>query len=137
MLFDDECALCNGAVQFVLDHDRLNNIRFASLQSELGQSYLKKHGLPVDDFSSYVMIEGENFTIKSRAARRMAINMGGIWRSLGYIAYLIPPFIGDAFYSLIFNNRYKWFGKNTQCRLLLPEQKHRFLDMGATSFTGT
>ncbi|NRB38634.1 MAG: DUF393 domain-containing protein [Pseudomonadales bacterium] len=79
MLFDSDCALCNGTVQFVLDYDQAENIQFASLQSPLGQDYLKHFNLPVDDFQSYIVIDEDGAFQKSQAVYKMAYHMGGKW----------------------------------------------------------
>ncbi len=127
MLFDGECALCNGTVNFVLDHDHSGSIHFAPLQSEVGQAYLRKFGLPTEDFQSYVIVEGDEFSLKSRAVQRMGYHMGGIWRFLAAVSKIIPRPLNDAIYDLGFRNRIKWFGKADQCRVLDPQTRKRFL----------
>lgn len=134
MLFDGECAMCNGAVQFVLDHEREAQFRFAPLQSDIGREYLEQFHLPVDNFDSYVVIDHGVAHVKSRAVVKMGFYMGGPWQALSYLVLCSPKFIADAIYSYGFNNRLKWFGKNTQCRLLPPEQSLRFLELGDSSF---
>lgn len=129
MLYDGECALCNATVNFVLDHDRYGLIRFAPLQSEVGQTYLKKFGLPTEDFQSYVIVEGEQFYLKSRAVQRMGDLMGGPWRFLAKVSKIIPRRLNDAIYDLGFRNRIRWFGKVKQCRVPDPKTKERFLAM--------
>ncbi len=135
MLFDGDCALCNGTVQFVLDNDQQGQLCFASLQSSHGQQYLRKFGLPTVDFKSYMVVEGECYYLRYAAVQRMLYHMGGRWRLLEALSKIIPGFIGDFFYSLGFNNRYKILGKNTQCRLLEPALKHRFLDVSNSGFS--
>lgn len=134
MLFDGDCALCNGVVQFILDHEKQSSIRFASLQSEVGQRYLNSFGLESQNFNSYVMIDNGCCYLKSRAIYKMGYYMGGIWRVLARLSLLLPKFLGDRLYSAGFKRRYRWFGKNTQCRLLRPEQRARFLDIGSSGF---
>jgi predicted DCC family thiol-disulfide oxidoreductase YuxK len=43
-----------------------------------------------------------------------------------YIFILIPPFIRNAVYQLIANNRYKWFGKKETCAIPSPDLKALF-----------
>jgi predicted DCC family thiol-disulfide oxidoreductase YuxK len=128
MLFDGECALCNRAVQFVLDHEQKPLFHFAPLQSQVGRDYLQRHHLPIDDFNSYVVIENGTAYVKSRAVIKMAFHMGSIWRVLSYIMRILPQSLADGIYSFGFKRRIQWFGKNTQCRLLNPSQQQRFLD---------
>ena len=40
VLFDGVCSLCNGAVQFLLDHERDASMRFAPLQSDVAERLL-------------------------------------------------------------------------------------------------
>lgn len=44
ILFDGNCNLCNGGVQFVLDYDKDGVFRFASLQSDAGKALLRRCG---------------------------------------------------------------------------------------------
>jgi len=42
LLFDGVCNLCSGTVQFILDRDRIERLKFASLESEVGAELLQK-----------------------------------------------------------------------------------------------
>lgn len=127
MLFDGECVMCNGAVNFVLKHERSPVLKFAPLQSDIGQAYLKKFGLPTREFQSFVIIDGNDFYIKSQAVRQMAKHIGGTWATLGGMTAIIPRKINDAIYDLGFRNRIRMFGRVQQCRIVPPELKPRFL----------
>lgn len=56
MLFDGECYLCNSAVNQMIDWDPQGKLRFAALQSRVGQSLLQEHGRKPDDVSSIVVV---------------------------------------------------------------------------------
>ncbi len=127
ILFDGVCNLCNSSVQFILKRDKKKQFRFASLQGKFGQAFLKKHHLPSDNFNSFILLEDEKLYTRSTGALRMMKHLGSGW-SLLYGFIIIPKFIRDAFYNLIANNRYKWFGKKDECWLPTPELKARFLD---------
>jgi len=126
VLFDGVCNLCNSSVQFLIRRDRQARLRFASLQSEFGQAVLQKFNLPQSDFNSFVLWEGEKIYLRSSAALRIARYLGGFWRFF-QIFWIVPPFIRNALYDLIARNRYKWFGKKTECMMPRPELKERFL----------
>jgi predicted DCC family thiol-disulfide oxidoreductase YuxK len=53
--------------------------------------------------------------------------MGGIWRVLSYLSLIVPTFLGDAIYSLVFRNRIRWCGRPATCRTPDPAVDHRFL----------
>lgn len=127
VLFDGVCNLCDSAVQFVLKRDTGKRFLFGSLQGEAGQQYLQKHHLPVDQFNSFVLIEGEKAYTRSTAVLRLLKHLGKGWQLL-YAFVIIPPFIRDAGYRFIARNRYRWFGKKEECRVPTVEERSRFLE---------
>lgn len=126
ILFDGVCNLCNSSVQFIIKRDTAGYFKFASLQSESGQTLLKKCGLN-NNLNSFVLIENNKVYLKSSAALRVCSKLGTGWRILSIFRFL-PPFIRDFLYDIVAKNRYKWFGKEESCMLPLPEWKERFLD---------
>jgi predicted DCC family thiol-disulfide oxidoreductase YuxK len=126
-LFDGVCNLCNRSVQFVLKRDRRGVFRFASLQSEIGQSLLQRSGLPADQLDSFVLVENNKVYTRSTGALRVCRKLGGAW-SLLYVFRIVPRPLRDAVYNWIARRRYSWFGKKDSCWLPSPEWKSRFLD---------
>lgn len=126
VLFDGVCNFCNRSVNFILDHDRRKRFRFAALQSDVGQTVLRRFGLETDDFDTAVLVEHGRAYTKSSAALRIARNLGGWWSALA-VLLAIPPFLRDAAYDLLARNRYRWFGKADSCRVPTPEIRDRFL----------
>jgi len=127
ILFDGVCNFCNSSVQFVIKRDPKQQFRFASLQSEFGQQVLAQHQLPQNDFNSFILLQEGNIYTKSTAALKVAKQLSGLWPMLyGFI--IIPPFIRNAVYSFIAQNRYRWFGKRAACMLPSPHQRQLFLD---------
>ena len=128
LLFDGVCNLCNHSVQFCIDNDKNGKIHYASLQSDVGQSYLTKLKMSGTDLNSVVLIEGERFYTKSDAPLRLVKYFDKkIWR-LSAIFFIVPKFIRDAVYNYIAKNRYKWFGKQESCVLPTPDLRSRFLE---------
>lgn len=127
VLFDGVCNLCNRSVQFLIDHDSRGRIRFASLQSPVGQQLLERFGLDRNKFRSLVLIEGDRHFLRSTAALRLTRYLDGLWR-FGYFFLLVPAFLRDLCYDLVASNRYRWFGQSEACRLITPELRQRFLD---------
>lgn len=128
MLFDGVCNLCNGAVQFILDHDRTQQLRFASLQSDAGRALLREHGIPVPegDPDSIVLVEGGHAYDKSSAALRVASHMTfPFWLARAFV--IVPAFLRDLVYAFIARNRYRWFGKTNECRIPTPELRARMV----------
>ena len=125
-MFDGICNLCNGAVQFVVKRDKKEQIKFASLQSEVGKQLLTRHNLPLNEFESFVYIKNNQILLKSTAALTLMKDIGGVWQLL-YIFIIVPKFIRDFIYSVVAKNRYKWFGKKEVCMMPNKKLHHRFL----------
>jgi predicted DCC family thiol-disulfide oxidoreductase YuxK len=127
ILFDGVCNLCSGAVQFIIRHDSKKQFRFASLQSRFGEDVMKRFGLPVNQFNSFILLENGEIYTRSTAALKVAKKLKGAW-SLAYCFIIVPRFIRDAVYNLVARNRYKWFGKKEECWIPTPELKSLFWD---------
>ena len=126
ILFDGVCNLCNGAVNFVIDRDRRQRFRFASLQSEVGEGLLAQYRLPPEYLRSLVLVENNRVYTRSTAALRIARHLDGIW-PLCYVFMVLPPAIRDYLYNFVARNRYRWFGKSESCRYPTAAERQRFL----------
>jgi predicted DCC family thiol-disulfide oxidoreductase YuxK len=126
LLFDGYCNLCHSSVQFVMKHEKSNELYFTSLQSPAGIELLKHYNINPLKIDSLVLIENETAYIKSSAALRLSKYLKGFY-SLGYIFLLVPPFIRNWVYDFISKNRYKWYGKQDSC--IIPDENlaKRFL----------
>lgn len=127
ILFDGVCNLCNGAVQFIIRHDKKKQFMFASLQSDKGQQLLQHYDLSANELNSFILIEKGKFFTRSTGALRVAKKLNGLI-SLLYVFIIIPKFIRDNIYNWIAANRYKWFGKKGECMIPAPQLNARFLN---------
>lgn len=127
ILFDGVCNYCNALVQFILRRDKRGVFRFAALQSEPGQAYLNKFGLPPDFLDSVVLVEGETCFVRSDAGLRIMRHLGGLW-ALACAFAIVPRPVRDALYDYVARNRYRWFGRTEACMVPTEEVKARFLD---------
>lgn len=131
VLYDGVCGLCNRLNQFLLERDRHDRFRFASLQSEVAAQLLQRHGADAIDLDTvYVVVDygepGERLLSRSDAILHVLQQVGGIW-SFAAAGKILPKSLRDAFYDLVATNRYRVFGKYDVC--LMPEErfKHKFL----------
>ena len=154
LLYDGVCGLCNRLVQFVLRRDAAGVFRFASLQSELAQRILARHGMDARDLDSvYVVLDsdqpGESVLARSDAVifilrhLRAEATTGGpapftakgsvsgfaFWRVLGFLLPIIPRRLRDLGYRIIARNRYRIFGRYDSCPIPTEETRSRFLDL--------
>ena len=127
ILFDGVCNLCNKLVLFIIKRDPKTKFKFASLQSKIGKEFLLKTGLPTVDFDSIVLIDGEQYFLKSTAALRILKELSGGWKAI-YIFLAVPKFLRDFIYSIIAKTRYRIFGKQDVCMIPTADIKKHFLD---------
>ena len=129
ILFDGVCNLCNNAVNFIIERDKKDIFRFASLQSEVGQKLTSERGIEVEEaLNSVILIEpGVAYYQKSTAVLEIVKDLSGGYALLKYFS-VFPESFRDSIYNLFANNRYKWFGKKDNCMIPTPELKAKFLE---------
>lgn len=127
VVFDAECLLCNGWVQFLLRHDRRGEIRFASIQGVNGRRLLDQAGLQTEGLDTLLVIDGDRSWRYSAAIFQVLDQLGWPWR-LAWVAWLVPSVFRDAAYRLIARNRYRIFGRAETCILPPADFATRFLD---------
>jgi len=132
ILFDGECNLCNGTVDFVVRRDRVARFRFAPLQGETAAALhaaapeSAAAGAPANPLRSVLLWQNGMMYAKSSAGLRVLAGLGGFWRL--FAAFLVVPRpIRDAIYDWIARNRYRWFGRRESCRMPEPGERDRFL----------
>lgn len=127
VLFDGVCNLCNSSVLYIIKHDKKDQFRFVSLQSELGKQIVKYIGVDPNKTDSIILYEpGRAYYHKSGAALEIARNLSGIF-NISLVFNLIPTFLRDPIYDYVAKNRYKWYGKQEQCMIPSPELASKFL----------
>lgn len=131
VVFDGQCLLCNGWVQFLLQHDRSQRIRFASIQSAVGQQLLARVGLQVEGLQTLLVIDGERSWQHTAAILRVLHALGWPWR-LAWVGWLVPAPLRDALYRWVARNRYRIWGRSATCMLPAPEHRARFLEQDAS-----
>ena len=127
VFFDGVCNLCNRGVNFLISKDKKEVLKFASLQSEYAQNTIPKELLNRENLDTIIVYSDGQFYDRSNAVLKLCKILGGGFYVF-LIGYLIPRFIRDGLYRFIANNRYRWFGKQSQCRVPSPELKDRFLE---------
>lgn len=127
VIFDGVCNLCNGAVDFILTHDRTGAILFTSFQGEQGKQLLSGQGITEAPDTIYVVHNAQVFK-ESDAVLFLAGYMRQRWvRVLGILCRVLPRTLRNVIYRWIARNRYRWFGKKDHCRLPTAAEANRFL----------
>lgn len=126
IFFDGECNLCNGFVQFVLQHEQAPVFKFSSLQSEFAQSFFRQHQFNSALTDSVIVYHNNRFYIRSKAAFVVITQLKRPYKWLSVFKF-IPAFLADSVYKIIAEYRYRIWGKTNQCWVMKPEYKDRFL----------
>ncbi len=124
ILFDGFCHLCSRSVQLILKFDHQKQFLFAPLTGDIGEEIKTKLAIP-ETIDSIILVENEQFYIKSEAVLKIAAHLGGLFKLL-LVARILPQSWRDYLYELIATNRFNWFGQRNNCMLPNPEDADRF-----------
>jgi predicted DCC family thiol-disulfide oxidoreductase YuxK len=128
VFFDGVCNLCSESVQFIIKNDRNNVFKFSSLQSEFAQKTLSNKNIKeISNSRTIILLSNNNTYAKSGAVLRIA-RLLRFPLNLLYIFIIVPPFIRNAVYDYISNNRYRWFGKKQECWIPNETLKSKFIN---------
>lgn len=124
--YDGECGFCNFTVLFLLKRTRASSLLFCSLQSEYAQTFFTERGYLIPDLTTaYLFSKGRFFHKSSAIIRAIALAEGPIRNLEIFLA--VPPFIRDGIYDMISSIRDNIQIGKSNCRLLTPLEKQRFL----------
>lgn len=127
IVFDGICVLCTGFARFVVRHDRAQQFRFASTQSNLGQALFRHYNLdPINYETNLLIAEGLGFG-KMDAMIWIMRRLGWPWRFAGALACLPHP-LANWLYDRIARNRYRLFGRSDVCVRPDASWQDRLLD---------
>lgn len=127
VVFDAQCLLCNGWVQFLLQHDRRGVVRFASIHGAAGKGLLAQVGLKVDGLQTLLVVDGSRTWQHTSAILRVLHVLGWPWR-LAWAVWVVPAPVRDVLYRWVARNRYWLFGRAESCAMPPQDYAERFLD---------
>lgn len=128
IFYDGTCALCHGAVKFVLRRDRDGSaFRFAPLQGETFRARVAaEHRAALPD-SLVVLAADGSLRVRSEAIRHILRRLGGGWKILAAVMGVVPSALRDAAYDGVAALRYRVFGRKREgCPAGAPEWRARF-----------
>ncbi len=125
VFFDGYCGLCNGAVDFLILRDKQNKFIYSPLQGE----YIKtlKTDVNIKNLETLYVFDGQIIYEKTLAWRLLATELGGVWKWLAKLSFVLPLFVCDKIYDFIAKHRYKFFGRREVCRRPTAEEQKLFL----------
>jgi predicted DCC family thiol-disulfide oxidoreductase YuxK len=125
LLYDGTCNLCNATVDFMLRFDRQSKIHLAASQSQTAKVLAARFPEAAVNETVVLVHAGKVYT-RSDAAFKILGYLPFPWPLLK-VFELVPRLIRDRVYSIIANNRHKWFGTQVECRLSVEGYDERFL----------
>lgn len=128
VIFDTDCVLCSGWVHFLLRHERDNELIFVNAWSDAGLALAARHGLDrLDLEKTYLVIEKGVGLTRSTAGLALIAHLRPPWSWLRFLR-ILPRIMRDTIYDVVARNRYRWFGRKSQCFVPTPDMRHRFID---------
>lgn len=128
VFYDGSCALCHGAVRFLLAEDPAGTaFRFAALQSDTFESLVPPDLRATLPDSIVVRTDAGDLLLRAAAIRHLLARLGGLWRLIAAASRLVPLPLADRAYDLVARIRYRFFGKKSDaCPMLPPDLRARF-----------
>lgn len=118
VVFDGYCMLCSRTIDFLLKADKCRKLSFAAVQFPDNES-------PATLAETVLYIENNKIYTHSEAIIRILCKTGGIYKS-AIVMFAIPKSLRDWIYNTIARNRYRWFGRKKQCKMLSHSEFSRF-----------
>lgn len=130
LLFDGSCGVCARSIQWVLAHEREHHLRFAALESPLGQRLRDRAGVPAE-VDSLIWIDASagatpTGLVYSEAVRQVLGYVGGPWRILHVLLGLVPRPVRDLGYRIFARHRRAVVAE--RCLVPTPDERRRFVD---------
>jgi predicted DCC family thiol-disulfide oxidoreductase YuxK len=128
LFYDGHCGLCHRSVSFVVRHDlQGRTFRFAPLGGSTFQTTLSAAERADLPDSIVVQTSDGRLLVRSRAAAHVLQRLGGGWRVLGSLVFLVPRPVADFVYDLVARVRHRLFVRPVDvCPLMPPELRRRF-----------
>jgi predicted DCC family thiol-disulfide oxidoreductase YuxK len=112
VFFDGVCNLCSNLVQWLIKHDKKGDLFYAPLQGETAKEILMDEKWQKMD--SIVFYADGEFYSKSSAVIKIFSQIGFPY-SISFLLFIFPRFVRDFVYDWVAKNRYRWFGKKSEC----------------------
>jgi len=114
VVYDDHCRLCTAWLNFVLRRNKQEILIFVPVGSWIGARLLAAAGMTTNNYDSMVYAQAPAIYLRSEAIVRILTTLGGPWR-LAKVLLWVPERWRDHAYTILANNRYRWFGKHRTC----------------------
>ena len=121
LFYDGSCGFCQQSVQFILQHERAEEIYFAALDSELANQ-LKKQYPKLQSIDSIVVLKGKELLVESDAVFALTTYLKAPYHLAKY-ARFIPKKLLNRVYRFVAKHRHRFIRQNESCLLPSPQQR--------------
>jgi predicted DCC family thiol-disulfide oxidoreductase YuxK len=128
MVFDGVCNFCSTSVRLVTFMARSGVIRFAPIQSALGQALCRQEGVDPNDPATFLFFDRGHALRSSDAMAALLARLPRPWRWLRVMKF-IPWSAREVVYLWVARHRYRLFGKRRVCMIPSPGLRARFADL--------
>lgn len=105
MIFDGECALCNGTVAWLVRRDRRCRFLLAGSAGEVGREAVRRAGLPAETTrSTLVVVSDGTAALRSDAVVAIARGLGWPWKA-AVAGRIVPRAVRDRVYRFVADRR--------------------------------
>jgi predicted DCC family thiol-disulfide oxidoreductase YuxK len=125
LFYDGSCGFCQQSVQFILQHERTEEIYFAALDSELANQIKKQHP-KLQSIDSIVFLKGKDLLVESDAVFALTSYLKAPYHFAKY-ARFVPKTLRDYVYRFVAKHRHRLISHSDSCLLPSPQQRKRFL----------
>ena len=123
IFYDDNCALCNFSVHFIIKNDPEHKFYFSPIQGRIANKVLDiKY---IKNINSLVLLSNFEVYTKARALKYIVYSLCKL-KFYKFIIFIPNPIL-NIIYTIIAKIRYKIFGKSKSCLYLDQNLNKRFL----------
>lgn len=130
VLYDGVCGLCHASVQWLMDHDTANVLRFAPLQGPTAEALRRSLPAIPENIDTVVYAVRSGGVWRAHLRSRAVVHLLGVmpwpWRALS-VGRILPAFLLDPLYNGVAAVRYRIWGRFDACRLPSTEEIARLL----------
>jgi len=133
VVFDGECALCNGFVAWLIRHDKRRAFKIAGSAGDVGKAIVAAAGLQGTVVQSTIVVwDGATGLTRSDAVLAIVRKLGFPWRALT-VGRALPRAWRDAAYGAVARRRARLDAEDAACGVppaeLVAEWRSRLATM--------
>ncbi len=125
VFYDGECGMCHGVVRFAIARDRRDRFRYAPINGETWRKLVDDGSDP--ETTTIHLLDENGIFVRSSAVCRLLFGLGGAWKFLGCLLWLIPLPLRNLGYRAVASIRYRIAGRVDACTIPAPDAVDRLL----------